>query len=653
MRIASAERYIPSADLMHILPTSEQGDFAAPLFYGLCSLLTLAELIQLVNVLNLTYYPMVGRLTAEAILHISVLGEPGDRYLVIVLAALALSCLFWLRRLLTKQGRGAYVASLVLLVVSFLFANYDPTLFAVMSLGMVLALLAVVVLDGNLRALLQGQLICLVALEVLSTAYWLLFPVLGDPLGSSPLSGIASVEAKLFYAFSSLSPCLLLLAVFVWLLGPLARLLRGVESLSFDHTRLKLSVAASAVRPKRSDESSSWKLNRESSLAMLAIAIVVSVVMAILPYMRSVNPTGTPVGTDVPQYAQELGVLLSLPPSDVVLRSFTASFGGSRPAFTIFMYGAAVLSGLSAFDVAKYLPLVLGPLLVISTYLMMRMGQSSESTAALAAFITAVSPTSVGISYGGLFANWLALSTEMLAIGLLCGAISENSHRVDRLLLSGIMLGLTSLIHPWTWMWAVAGLGAYLVSTYLLEKMFKLGLRWRDDFKAVAIVTITSFLVDLSRSIIFGTQSGLSLSYGVVTAWSGIVNLFLVWENLSYALRIILGGTLSSFVIFALAAVGGYDSTGGVDRLGWLLTSFLMIASFWLPLSNAWGQQRILLVTPFPALAALGLRAAATALKGKEKPGLSILFVVLVLLFCSTCALRSVITMVPQQPIVG
>ena len=140
MRIAAAERHIPSADLMHILPTSEQGDFAAPLFYGLCTLLTLAELIQLVNVLNLTYYPMDGRLTAEAVLHISVLGEPGDRYLVIVLAALALSCLFWLRRRLTKQGVRACVASLVLLIVSFLLANYDPTLFAISSLGMVLTL---------------------------------------------------------------------------------------------------------------------------------------------------------------------------------------------------------------------------------------------------------------------------------------------------------------------------------------------------------------------------------------------------------------------------------------------------------------------------------------------------------------------------------
>jgi len=647
MRIAAAERHIPSADLMHMLPASEQGDSVTPLFYGLCSLLTLAELIQLINVLNLTYYPMVDRLTAEAILHISVLGEPVDRYLVMVLATLALSYLLWLRRRLTKQGRRACVASLILLVVSLLFANYDPTLFAVSSLGMVLALLAVVVLDGNLKALLQGQLICLVALEVLATTHWLLFPVLGDPLGSSPFSGIASVEAKVFYAFSSLSPYLLLLAAFVWLLGPLARLLRGVESLSFDQAGLKLSVLASAVRPKRSDESNSWKLNRESSLAMLAIAIVVSVVMAILPYVQSVNPTGIPVGTDVPQYAQELGLLLSLPLSDVVLRSFTASLGGSRPAFTIFMYGVAVLSGLSALDVAEYLPVVLGPLLVISTYLMMRMGHSSESTAALAAFIAAVSPTSVGSSYGGLFANWLALSMEMLAIGFLCGAMSENSHRENRLLLSGIMLGLTSLIHPWTWMWVVAGLGAYVVSVYLLEKMFKLGLHWRDDLKAVAIVTMTSFLVDLSRSIVFGTQSGVSLSYGVVTAWSGMVNLFLVWENLNYALRIILGGTLSSFIIFALAAVGGYDSTGGVDRLGWLLTSFLMIASFWLPLSNAWGQHRILLVTPFPALAALGVRAAANALKGKEKPGVSILFVVLVLLVCSTYALRSVITMMP------
>src|SRR5437773_10081303 len=88
--------------------------------------------------------------------------------------------------------------------------------------------------------------------------------------------------------------------------------------------------------------------------------------------------------------------------------SFVEGLEGSRPLLLVLLYLVAS-AGISPSQILEYLPMVLAPLLSLSTYIFVRYGHGSSSLAGLTGIFSSVSfYTTVGL-WVGYYANWLAL----------------------------------------------------------------------------------------------------------------------------------------------------------------------------------------------------------------------------------------------------
>src|SRR5207247_6091657 len=141
---------------------------------------------------------------------------------------------------------------------------------------------------------------------------------------------------------------------------------------------------------------------------MLAISLCVSTFLAFTPYRPDLNPTGSLVGIDRPLYLGWIGQMLARPLQQALQYSFVEGLEGSRPLLLVLLYLVASV-GISPSQILEYLPMVLAPLLSLSTYVFVRYGYGSSSLGGLTVIFSSVSfYTTVGL-WGGYYANWLAL----------------------------------------------------------------------------------------------------------------------------------------------------------------------------------------------------------------------------------------------------
>jgi len=563
------------------------------------------------------------------------------------MGAISLSSLVVGNRSVGSREKITRIAMLMLLVASVLLAGQEAIPFTAASLPLIVLLLYEVNREGKLGSFLSAPLSVLVGLETLALAHWVLTPLVGGlgDLGLGP--AISSVEAGLFYFLCAFGPILLLTALFVWAIALGAGVVGGIRSFSLKRKGLDIQLNRDILRLREADDFGRWRLPRILCWLLVGSAFTISVMLALYPYLPTVNPGGAPVGTDLPQYAGELTTLLAMSPAGALSRAFTLSFGGARPAFVVVLYSVGLVTGMGELEVTQCIPILLGPLLVGSTLLMM-LAQNDLTVSALSAFLVAASPTALGSMYGGLLANWFALSLSYLSIGALLVAMRADAHRKEYLSLSGALLGLTALAHPWTWSWVVFCLGIDAIAMALIDAALKQWPTWKSDAKAIITVVVISLLIDFTKSVLFGSQEGLILGSEAARRWSGIVNLFMMGPNIDYVLRIFLGGVLSNWLLFVLSIVGGYRLVRSTNRFGWFLISSLVAASGWFPFSNEWAQHRIMLITPFPMLAAVGVVAVASTLQDSRHNRIRDLFITFVLLASATYALRSAVNMAPQ-----
>src|SRR5207249_4599813 len=152
---------------------------------------------------------------------------------------------------------------------------------------------------------------------------------------------------------------------------------------------------------------------------LLAIGVVSSCLLAFTPYRPDVNPNALPVGIDAPEYIQWVSQMLQRPVPDALAYAFSQASRGSRPLSLLFPYAISNLFGVGADVSVKSYPLLLGPLLVLSSFLFVFLGHGDKRLAALAGLMTAFSfQLTVGI-WAGYYANWLALAESYLLLGIL------------------------------------------------------------------------------------------------------------------------------------------------------------------------------------------------------------------------------------------
>jgi len=322
--------------------------------------------------------------------------------------------------------------------------------------------------------------------------------------------------------------------------------------------------------------------------------------------------------------------MTALPLPQAIQFSFVSGLDGSRPLLLLLVYSVS-LTGISPALVIEFLPVVLSPLLSLSTFVFAKVGFGSREIAGLTSLLTPVSfYTTVGL-WGGYYANWLALIFAYLFLASLLIYLRSPSLLIFAIvwLLSLAMF----LAHPWTW--ALIAL-ACLVFGFV---------EWRETRNKSVLGSIlgiiaTGIVLDIVKSLIFSTRSvGTDVAGTFATA--GLAQLTNSWSNLVEALILTHSGLLANWLLLAagmLAALGLRWKVGS-ERL---LIVWVIVSSVPFLFMDSYHQARILYDLPIPALASVMIVGLGFQI-GKRSALWSSLTIVLVLATLTGYSLQGII----------
>jgi hypothetical protein len=361
---------------------------------------------------------------------------------------------------------------------------------------------------------------------------------------------------------------------------------------------------------------------------LLIISLAASVLFAFIPYRPDLNPNGTLVGVDSPTYVRWIIQMLARPVTQALQYAFVEGLDGSRPLLLVVLYTVASL-GVSPLQVIEYLPMVLAPLLALSTYAFVRYGHGSANFAGLTALFTPFTfYVPVGL-WGGYYANMVALVLAYLFLTLLLlFSKSPSATKYCGMFALSVALFLT---HPWTWV--------LIVTTGLV---FALSI-WREThlsihLKSIAGIVITGVALDVLKSTIFATRT---VAADLATKLPTSADPSAFWVNLVDGLLYTHSGLLGSWIILGVALFACF-ALRFKDWFERLVLLWVGVASIPFLLLDSYNQTRIVYDLPIPVLMATALLFFLPLIRNKEVrwPGM---IIVLVLVICANYALQGIL----------
>ena len=466
-----------------------------------------------------------------------------------------------------------------------------------------------------------------VVIEALSAVEWASYPYFPD---KSLL--FARTDSAIFSILAPLSPTFLILLLYNW---PV----RLAVSLDNQFSKRLKSYISWLTRPllelrspvSPNSESRFPQMSRPRLL--LSIAIAAAVLLALIPYRHDLNPSMTPIGIDAHYYIDAVNQMLQRAPAAAASYAMGNAWAGSRPLLLIPMYLTAATGLVSVNQTIEALPVILGPLLAVSTFIFVREGSRNERVAGVASLFSALSfNVTVGL-WAGFYANWLALAEAYLFLAALLGFLrtASGSKFIIMMLLSFSIL----LTHPWTW-----GVVLAVTTIFILAV-------WRDDrkitfVKAFAVLITINVALDLAKGIVFrgqfAAQGAISSLYG-----SGVSQSLGFWQNLIGALFFDYNGLLGNAILLGLPVIAMFFLRFR-DMFERLLTVWVALGS--LPFLALPGgiQTRILYDLPLPILTSVALLILIRPL-GNNTAAAKLVFL-LILLLSANYALRAVTNLV-------
>ncbi len=429
----------------------------------------------------------------------------------------------------------------------------------------------------------------LVAFEISVLAVLVFFPYLPDP-------GLSNLNADVYVLLAPLSTLFLLGLLYTWLakLGTRAAAARSVSFKSFlQFLSVPFRNMLSSLRSvSLSDSAGTFKILSHPKL-MLAASLVVGSLLAFVPYRPDLNPSGTIVGIDSATYVSWISQMLQRPLLQALQYSFVEGLDGSRPLLLIPLYLVAS-TGVSPNLIIEYLPMVLAPLLSLSSYIFVRFGQGSASLAGLTALFTSTSfYVTVGM-WGGYYANMLAIIIVFLF--LTCLLLFSKSPSA---LMYGVMFALSValfLTHPWTWVLVITASLVFALSV------------WKDTCHSIHLrsiigIIISGVVLDVLKSSVFATRT---VAVDLATKVPTVEQVASFWTNLVDALLYTHGGILGNWLVLGLGLLSVFASRFR-DRFERLLILWVGVASVPFLLLDGYHQARIVYDLPIPVLGSIAV----------------------------------------------
>jgi len=464
------------------------------------------------------------------------------------------------------------------------------------------------------EAILTGLVLSLLALQSLVLVILVFFPYLPDP-------GLAALNAQVYELLAPLSTVLLLGLLYAWLVRLGTREARRrwgwfnlfVRFISEPFLKVVSSIKTTSL----SNAAKTLKILSHPRL-MLAISLCVSTLLAFTPYRPDLNPTGSLVGIDSPLYLGWIGQMLARPLPQALQYSFVEGLEGSRPLLLVLLYLVAS-AGISPSQILEYLPMVLAPLLSLSTYVFVRYGNGSSSLAGLTGIFSSVSfYTTVGL-WGGYYANWLALVLVYLFLtSLLVFSRSPSKVKYGSTYALSVALLFT---HPWTWV---------LITTVCL--VFSITL-WRETRNLVHLKSITGIIaagiiLDLVKSWAFSSRS---VAADIATKAPNAGVLLSFWNSLVDGLLFTHGGLLANWLMLGMGLLGVLVLRFK-DWFERLLLLWVAVPSFAFVLLDSYHQARIVYDLPIPVLTTIAVVSLLPQIGARNIrwPGLVLLLLIVV-----------------------
>lgn len=495
------------------------------------------------------------------------------------------------------------------------------------------------------RVLILG-LIAFVLFEAFSFVCWLLLPLFPsslNPDGKGIISAFLDTEAWLFFSSAGVAPIFALLWMFSWTIWPFRVFLRFLRgrihwSSKVGKTNVFLNKFAETLRlavDKAFKPVDSGLNPRILMVASLALVILV----AVYPYLPSLNPHGKFVGVDIPFYEKHLMELDSLGDfGGVVHKVFFPPFS-DRPLSLLFLFSGWKLTWFSARQTVQFSPILLGLLLVLATYFFVRQAEFNRLSASFAMLFTVFSyHITVGM-YGGLIANWISLVFLYVFLGFVFASLKKVSWR-----LFGVALAFQSFLlfsHANTWGMSMGILGVFFF--VLLVECF---VKRENSFRPLMLLMILVVGMSLNaiRNFALGISVGTVEVASVAQSGVSLTNLLSVWQTLRVSLGSYMGISFMNPVLLFLASLGGLAMTLNTRLVSRFFTASLVASSIPFFLGDNLVQTRILYDLPVHVFAFLGLLVLLSLAQqffgGEEAKRIRFLLVLFVIFVCLNYVFR-------------
>ncbi len=366
----------------------------------------------------------------------------------------------------------------------------------------------------------------------------------------------------------------LVMNYYTWPLIPLSI---GITAILSGYILLSNIIGIKTPRNKLS----SWLTNKAArntdwNTYLLPVSLALSLFLAIMPFIPSINPSMQPITTDYIYYYNWLVQALHTGIGQVMVTR------SDRPLYILLLYIVMKISGASPSLVAGLQDLALFPLYTFATYMLARR-TIGPWRAGYASLMAALSPILLSYAYGGFQADLFTLSLTFIALSMLLG--NTKKQFVGGL----VLLGTTMFFHEWTWTQYTIIIAAYTVLTLIKEWRSKQGISWKT--KLLLIYLAIAVPADLAKTLFLGLFS----SAKVVAAMSHPGTEMGFIEAHHFYTTIYTGGSLDN-TLFYLLVIPGIAAMHPLL----LVTTSLSLATVFIPYNIMY--YRLLLNTPLPVL---------------------------------------------------
>ena len=352
------------------------------------------------------------------------------------------------------------------------------------------------------------------------------------------------------------------------------------------------------LQNKNLDEPINNTIRSTTKILCLLFIMLLSVAIALIPHLGTINPNNQQVGSDSADYIiwmKELTKSNNI--QDLVHLAFVRPDMSDRPISLLFLYSIVKIVPADISYTVDHLPIILGPCLVLAVFFLTRELTSNDATSLLSSFLTAVSfHTLIGI-YSGIYANWIALIIGYLSLVFLIRFLKAPNKL--NLTVFSVLLMLLMFTHVYTWTILALFAGIFLLVMYKLNSYHK------KSIIILLIVVLSSVAIDVARSTLTGASGGIEGNIGLARV-AGTGQLISLWGNLTDTAQNYAGGIFGNVIIFALTVYWLFRSNS-IKLSSIFILIFFTLAILPLLAGDGVIQTRILYDIPFQIPAAIGL----------------------------------------------